>query len=166
MKQHISAIMICVVACFFATGVWAQSNSAFDKLKALEGDWEGVRYDDQAVELSYRLMSNGSALVETLKSANEPSMVTVYHLNGDKVMMTHYCSVGNQPRMVANGSSGSQNEINFEFLDVTNMKSSSDGHMVGLKFIFEDQDHFKQVWTWSEGDKQAPGTFEFKRRKV
>ena len=161
MRRYISFLMICVVACFLATDLWAQSSHAFDKLKTLEGNWKGMN-NGQPVEISYELMSGGSALVETLMPKDEPTMVTVYHLDGDKLMMTHYCSAGNQPRMVADISSD-DNELNFEFVEVTNLKDDSDGHMIGLKIIFDDQDHFQQVWTWSKDDKQTPGNFEFER---
>jgi hypothetical protein len=51
--------------------------------------------------VSYQLISGGAAIMERIMPPNEPSMVSIYHLDGDKLMMTHYCSAGNQPRMQA-----------------------------------------------------------------
>lgn len=162
MRRYISFLLIVIVACFLATELNAQSSDTFDKLKALEGNWKGMN-NGKPVEISYELMSGGSALVETLMPKDEPSMVTVYHLDGNNLMMTHYCSAGNQPRMMADDSSGDDNELNFEFVEATNLNNDNEGHMVGLKIIFDDHDHFQQVWTWSEGGKQMPGNFEFER---
>lgn len=162
MRRYIFAIMIFTVACFLATDLLAQSNNVFEKLKALEGDWKDMR-DGHPVEINYKVMSGGSAMVETLMPKGEPNMVTVYHLDGDKLMMTHYCSAGNQPRMLADVSSGEADELNFEFIEATNLKSSTEGYMVGLKIVFDDRDHFKQVWTWSQDGKEMPSNFEFER---
>ncbi len=134
----------------------------FDRLKKLEGNWEGVKPDGQAVEVTYKVMSDGSVLVETLKLAGEPNMVTVYHKNGNKLMMTHYCSAGNQPRMQA--SILDDGNLGFQLLDVTNLKDKSEGHMKKLKVVFVDDNHFNQVWTWSEKGKMMANTFTFERK--
>jgi len=51
------------------------------------------------VKATYTLVSGGTALMERLKSANEPEMITLYSLDGDHLLVTHYCSMGNQPQM-------------------------------------------------------------------
>ena len=152
-----------LILCLATTQLWAQaSQNTFEKLKSLEGDWAG-EMDGKPVQVTYKLMSNGSALVETLQPENEPSMVSVYHLNNDMVMMTHYCSSGNQPRMSASSNSDT-NAINFSYVDATNLKSERDGHMQALQIIFDDENNIRQIWTWQEGDKQKPGTFKLKRK--
>ena len=30
-------------------------------------------------------------------------MISMFNLDGDRVVLTHYCAAGNQPRMVASG---------------------------------------------------------------
>lgn len=163
MKTQIIVIMIGVLlGCLMTTDGWAQKKSPdnFEMLKKLEGEWTGVRSDGKTVETSYKIMSNGSAVVETMIPEGEPSMITVYHLNGDELMLTHYCSAGNQPRMKASMSSG---EINFKFVDVTNLKSESTGHMKKLNLVFVDEQHLNQVWTWSEGDQEMSEVFEYER---
>ncbi len=77
-------------------------------------------------------------------------------------MMTHYCSAGNQPRMKATVTE--EGDMDFQFVDVTNLKSKSEGHMTGLRIDFVDENHFNQVWTWSKGDQTKPNTFKFERK--
>ncbi len=75
MKKRIGYMLLGVLlGCLMATDGMAQkaSSSDFDKLKKLEGEWQGVKSDGSTVEVSYKLMSNGSAIVETLTSAEEP----------------------------------------------------------------------------------------------
>ena len=79
----------------------------FEKIKSLAGEWQGTRaMDGKTVNATYELVSNGSTVMETLMPADEPNMVTMYHLNGAKLMMTHYCAVNNQPRMESVSSEG------------------------------------------------------------
>lgn len=115
MNRLTSLSLIIVLVAGMLSSVMAQSMGSgnFDKLKSLEGKWEGTSPDGNAVEISYNLMSRGTALVEMLQPAAEPGMVTVYHMDGEKLMMTHYCSAGNQPRMVADGMAGDSPELKF-----------------------------------------------------
>ena len=53
------------------------------------------------VRISYRLVSNGTTLMETMDSGHDTSMVTMYHVDGSRILATHYCAAGNQPRMAA-----------------------------------------------------------------
>jgi len=83
------------------TGAVAASDAqqSFDKLKTLAGSWEGTGPDGKPMMVSYRMSSHGSALFSEIHS--EDDMVTVFHLDGNRLLMTHYCGAGNQPRMVA-----------------------------------------------------------------
>ena len=140
-----------IVMLFLCCGmaVSAAAGSDFDKMKALEGQWDATSPEGKT-RITFKLISEGSALMETM--ARE-SMVTVYHLDGDSIMMTHYCAAGNQPRMRAQGSQG--DAIVFQFVDAANLKGSSDGHMQGLVIKFQDKDHVTEEWTWkADGRKR------------
>jgi hypothetical protein len=77
--------------------------------------------------------------------------------------MTHYCGAGNQPRMRAQASFG--NTITFKFVDVTNLKDRSEGHMTGLVIKFVDANHVTQEWTWKADGKETTSTFNLQRVK-
>ena len=53
---------------------------------------------DQVVS-TYRVTAAGSAVMEVLFPGTDHEMVTVYHQDGDDLILTHYCAAGNQPRM-------------------------------------------------------------------
>lgn len=137
----------------------------FEKMKTLAGEWDGVKPDGQKVGLSYEITAAGSAVVETLMPVNEPRMVTVYHMDGDRLMMTHYCSAGNQPRMEAELTGGDVKQIDFRLHDITNLTDSSPGHMEKLTLKFKDSGHLTQVWTFSQEGKSVPATFNFTRKR-
>jgi hypothetical protein len=130
--------------------VLAQSKpeSGFDQLKMLVGEWEGKTQSGKAVRVSYRLVSAGSALLETLHPPDESEMVTVYHADGERVAVTHFCSANNQPRMQTVPISGPVKQLSFSFVGASNLASPEDGHMHRLAVTLEDKDHFTQRWTW------------------
>jgi hypothetical protein len=105
-------------------------------------------------KVSYRVISNGSVLEETMKNGTEDMMVTIYHLDGDRLMVTHYCGAGNQPRMVATPDPAKPNVFAFKFLDATNLSGTQVGHMRDLVLTLLDNDHITQQWTWREKDKE------------
>ena len=144
-----------------------KSSPAFDKLKSLVGTWQGKDEEGKPVTISYKIVSAGTSLMETLDMAeNKEAMVTMYHMDGEKVMMTHYCSMGNQPRMRAKGLSKDGRSLNFSLVDVANLSSPKENHMSKLLFTFTDDDHFAQRWTMRmEGTTDHPSTFEFARAK-
>lgn len=145
----------------------AKSNAAFDKIKSLAGSWKGKDEEGNPVGVSYKVVSSNSSVMESLDMKESPdAMITMYNLDGDKVMMTHYCSMGNQPRMRSSGLSKDGNTLNFKFVDATNLASPKDPHMKNLLVKFKDNDHFSQEWTMlMEGGTEHHAVFEFERAK-
>src|SRR5438309_5509671 len=99
--------------------VFAQSDAqkSFDKLKTLAGSWEGhvtvvppqpAMADGTLMQVSLRVTSRGNTLVHEMKEAGTPDdatrydhPVTMLYLDGDRLLLTHYCDAGNRPRMAA-----------------------------------------------------------------
>ena len=170
MKLCIILVLTAFSAMALVAGTAPGSDKAspdFEKLKTLAGTWKGKDEDGKPVQISYKVVSAGSSIMETLDMAdNKEAMVTMYHMNGKKLMMTHYCSLGNQPRMRAQGLSKDGNTLAFSFVDATNLTSPNENHMYKLVFTFKDDDHFSQQWTMHmEGNKDHPALFEFERVK-
>ncbi len=69
--------------------------SSWDRMKSLVGTWQGT-FEGKPARVTYALVSDGTALMETLESHDSSQMVTVYHPDGSTLLMTHYCSIGNQ----------------------------------------------------------------------
>lgn len=142
------------------------ANPGFEKLKTLAGTWE-MKTPQGRSTISYEVVSAGSALVERIggDQHKEMDMVSVYHPDGARIVMTHYCSAKNQPRMKAENVAKDAASITFSFLDVTNLSAPDAGHMAGLVVKFEDESHFTQEWKWAEKGKENVEVFRWTRTK-
>jgi hypothetical protein len=146
----------------------AATNPGFEKMTSLVGEWAGTVDDGgkkMPVTASYRLVSNGTALEETLKTPEDMDMITMYVADGKSLAMTHYCAEGNQPRMRAAVPAGSVTKLDFQYVDATNLDGDGASHMHALVVIFKDADHFSQAWTHRVDGKDQTGVFEFERKK-
>ena len=124
---------------------------AFEQLKKLEGRWQGQTSSGTVVEVDYQLTGNGTALVERFAMTEHPEMTTVYTLDGDSILLTHYC-VGNQPRMRAS-SFGAGGEIRFDFVDVSG--NTTEGHMHHALVRYDGGGRMRSDWTYRQGGADA-----------
>lgn len=149
------------------TNAWGvNAKASFEKIKSLAGRWEGKTSSGNSATVTYVVVSDGSAVMETLSSQGESNMVTLYHLDGNRLIMTHYCAAGNQPRMRAVQASADGKQVSFAFQDATNLASPDAGHMVGLTLAWKDGDHITHAWTWQEkGKPDHTEQFQFTRKK-
>ena len=160
------AIMILGFAAGTAAAIATETKAdSFDRLRSLVGEWEGTGTDGKPVQAVYSLTGAGSAVMEQLNPKDEQSMVTMFHKDGSNLMMTHYCSTGNQPRMRASKPPADAKQLSFSFVDATNLAKSSDPHMVSLVMTFVDDDHFNEEWTLSSAGKAQNEVFSFTRKK-
>lgn len=158
-----AAVLISVVwSAGSAAPAAGSADAGFEKLKSLVGEWETEAPDGEPVTLRYALIAGGSALEE---ENSHGDMVTIYHMDGDSVLLTHYCMAKNQPRMRAKGLSADGKTLEFTFVDASNLARSTDMHMRGLKVTFEDADHITQTWVHSMGGKEEPASFKLTRKK-
>ena len=137
----------------------------FDLLKSLVGEWEGQMPDGSVTHVSYRLTAAGSAIEETMDPGTEHEMVTMYHRDGENLMMTHYCAARNQPRMRAKPPAGGSKTLTFAFVDATSLAKPTDGHMHGLVLTVVDADHITESWTWRAEGKKESHDFALTRKK-
>jgi hypothetical protein len=145
-----------------------ETNPAWEKLKTLVGEWKGTYAGADAagageVRISYALVSNGTSLMETMESGHDSSMITMYHVDGSRILATHYCAMGNQPRLAASVLGKNGRTLTFSFVDATNASGPDAELMKGLVVTFQDPDHFTQQWTSRMGGKDQVGTFTYSR---
>jgi hypothetical protein len=167
-RRWLAALGFAVLGIASLRGAPPPSNAAWEKLKTLVGDWKGTYSGADSegmgeVRLSYKLVSNGTSLMETMESGHDTNMVTMYHLDGNRILATHYCSMGNQPRMAAPGLSANGKTLTFSLLDATNVSGPDAELMQGLVVTFQDADHFTQAWTSRLKGKDQVGTFTYTR---
>lgn len=141
------------------------TNPAFDALKSLSGEWQGhmeMGGKPMPATTSFRIVSDGSAILNILGQGTPHEMVTMFHPDGPDVLATHYCGSHNQPRFRLTTSSDPK-VLDFEFKDVTNLASPSAGHMVHVKFTIIDADHHVEDWTFLANGKSETTRFDFHR---
>lgn len=139
-----------------------KSEEAFDRLASLKGEWEGQQ-DGVKINLIYTLTANGSALMEEFRPERGPVMITMFTVDGDHLIATHYCSAKNQPQMVTSTITDAQKPMAFSLARITGLKSPDDFHNTGLTVIQEDNDHLTQEWTYQSKGKTGKTIFRYTR---
>ncbi len=85
------------------------------------------------------------------------------YLDGDRLLLTHYCDAGNRPRMVGKLASDGKT-VEFNFLDVAG--STQYGHMHNAVFTIMGPDHHTEEWTFMvEGKPPVRARFDLQRTK-
>jgi hypothetical protein len=151
-----------------AMAAFAQSNGqkSFDTMKSLAGNWEGKDSQGAAVEVSNRLTAGGSAVVSEIKTnmhGKAEDMISMINMDGDRLLLTHYCSAGNQPRMQA-ALSPDGKSVTFTFVDATNLASADAGHMQSVTFNFIDENHHTEEWRFAVQGKEMVQRFDLQRK--
>lgn len=161
MKPILEAII--ATGCFllltqnsFAATSTERSKSGFAKIQSLVGDWQGKLPDGNDIEISYEQI-NGGAIVERYRSKDPMwwNMSTAYHRSNEEIIMSHYCSWGNHPRMSAVIGSTDVKKIDFDFLDIA-QNEPQNGYMRDLEIEFIDNDHVVHYWQWRKDGKDTP----------
>jgi hypothetical protein len=156
---------ICMLLTLSTTAVFGQSDAqkSFAQLKSLAGSWEGKNSQGEPVRVSYRMTAGGSALMSEINGHGE-EMISMIHFDGpNRLLLTHYCTAGNQPRMQASGSPDGKT-ITFNFLDATNLDSPQSGHMDHVVIAMLDANHHTEEWSFSDHGKQMKQVFELTRK--
>lgn len=173
--------MLPIALLALSTAALAQSDAqkSFTQLKALAGTWEGSvttipkqsdMGDNARVQITLRVTSRGNAIAHEMHGAGQPDdparydhPLTMFYLDNDRLLLTHYCDAGNRPRMVARTSPDGKT-VEFDFLDVSG--STQYGHMQHALFTMIDADHHIEEWTYlMPGDKPVRARVELQRTK-
>lgn len=134
----------------------AQAKAAFERFKKLEGEWLGRSTKGWEEKVTYKVIAGGSAIHQSSFDAHpNETMITVFHLDGERLLLTHYCVAKNQPRLQATAFSEDGKQITFTFLDATNLPARDKGHMDKVVYRFVDDDHFSSQWTWYQDGKES-----------
>ena len=134
----------------------AAAAAAFEQFKKLEGRWKGRSTKGWEEVITYKTIAGGSVVAGTSFGAHpNETMMTMYHLDGERLMLTHYCVAKNQPRLVATSFAEGGKTVTFTFLDGGNLPSRDRGHMDKALFRFIDDNHTTSQWTWYQEGKES-----------
>ena len=159
-RISLMALTLAIAVCFGCAGATsartpqapANAAQAFATLKTLAGHWEATTAKGKA-SATYQLVSGGTAVLERMKMTGQQEMITVYYLDGNRLLLTHYCEAGNQPRMQAASFDPKTNTIDFHFLDATNLPNPGAGHMHSVVIKFRGPNEVDEDWTFYQGSK-------------
>jgi hypothetical protein len=156
----------------------ASAQLAFARLKTLAGNWKGQAAMgpqpgmNATVRVSLRVTSGGDALMHEMvpegrsdaPSRGDDDPITMIYIDGDRVILTHYCDSGkNRPRMAGKLSPDGKT-VEFDFLDVSG--GTRYGHMHNAVFTIIDADHHTEDWTYmSPEDKPGHAHIDLVRAK-
>jgi len=170
--------MLSLILISLSTVAFAQSEQksdaqkSFDKMKTLAGSWEGrvttvpsrAEIEGKLTQATLRVTSMGHTLMHEMTGTGRPDdPITMFVVDGDRLLLTHYCDADNRPRMVGKMSPDGKT-VEFEFLDVTG--NLSYGHMQHAVFTIIDENHHIEDWTYLEpGDKPVHAHIDLQRTK-
>jgi hypothetical protein len=166
--------MATLLICLLTAAVFAQDNppktggpqseakKAFAKLKTQEGSWQGTIMDT-SINLTIRAASSGTAILhEGNTSGGRPPNheITMFYIDGDRLLATHYCDAGNRARLEGK-LSADEKAIEFSFLDVAG--STRGGYLKDIVITLVDADHHVIAFTFVMPDgkpMQLRGEFQ------
>src|ERR1700677_4093712 len=160
-----------VLALSLSAAAQSDAQNTFDQRKTLAGSWEGrmtthsqrSEIEGKAMQVTLGVTSMGNMLMHEVTAAGRPDdPITMVYLDGDRVMLTHYCDAGNRPRMTAKMYPDGKT-VEFDFLDGAG--SPQDGHMHRAVFTEIDANHHTEDWTYMEsGDKPVHAHVDLQQR--
>ncbi len=141
------------------------ATAAFARLKTLVGTWEATSSKGTATS-TFETIANGSAILERIKVPGESEMVTTYYVDGNRLVLTHYCTAGNQPHMQAEAYDPASNQLTFNFVNGGNLANPNAGHMHHAVLKFGGVDDFAYDWTFQkDGKSQFTESLQYHRVK-
>ncbi|MDJ0708900.1 MAG: hypothetical protein QNJ14_00850 [Woeseiaceae bacterium] len=141
--------------------------------ETLPGKWHGAYADGTAdnpigdwteTSVEYELTAGGTALIENyVDDRGRPYMTTVYHQDNNDLRATHFCGARNHPRMIARKISHEERSVEFDFVDVANLKTVNSYHSRGLLLEIISEDSIILTFTGLEDGARNTRAFKFER---
>jgi len=133
----------------------ASSADVFERFRSLTGSWMGKSTKGWEATMNARVIAKRSTVVMNSFDAHpDEEMLTTLVLDGEDLVLVHYCVARNQPRLVATDISEDGLQVTFTFRDGTNLPSRDQGHMDKAIFRFVDDGSFSSQWTWYQDGKE------------
>ncbi len=143
------------------------AKSAMAFLKSLTGDWvnasQGTEHGTTTPAASFKVAAAGSTVVETTGAGTPNEMTTVFHMDGDQLLQTHYCALQNAP-VLRFEPSDTPGELNFVFHGGTNFDPEVDAHFHEGSIRIQDRDTVETGYVvYANGEMSTDGRALLKR---
>lgn len=156
-RTLIAATIALSAACALAQ---TDAQKAFTAIKNMPGTWEGSSVEGP-VKVTFKVTSGGSAVMSEILGKED--MISMFHMDNDRLLLTHYCAVGNQPRMQAAVSSNGK-VITFTYVDATNLATPDSAHMQQMILTVIDDNHHTEEWVFAGQGKEHRVLFDLHRK--
>ncbi len=167
-RHALSAALVLVALSRTAQADAPDPKAAFERLKSLAGTWQGAAghgQADQTATVTYRVASGGSVVQETLFPGTPHEMISMYHLADGKLLMTHYCAMGNQPRMKLDLAASTADRLVFAFDGGTNLDPAKDGHVHSGTIEWRGDQLHADWAVWAGGKEAGHNVFDLRRSR-
>jgi hypothetical protein len=164
-KQTRISVILAALA-LAATTALAQTDAqkAFTAIKNMPSTWEQKMPDGKTLQVNFKVVSGGSAVMSEILGMGKEDMISVFNMDGpNRLLLTHYCSAGNQPRMQASLSPDGKT-MTFSFVDATNLATPDAGHMQSMVLTLLDENHHTEEWTFNDHGKELKEIFDLRRK--
>lgn len=148
----------------FVAAAESTSKTVFEQLKGLIGDWRSTK-NNSATVVNYKVIANGTTLIESWIMSPTRQSMTVYTMDGERLIATHYCPQGNAPRLnFTHTDTGGAHH--FVFFDGANLQEPSGSHEHAFWFkispdglLTRNETYIKNAATYNpelnKGDKES-----------
>jgi hypothetical protein len=164
--MRIALISVIAALMLHPANTFAGAPEVYEQLKSLAGEWEAELPGFGKLTSSVRVVSNGKAIEEVIGTPNDNEL-SVYTLNADKILLTHYCAMtpdGHQVRLQTPRLGSAPDHLDFGFSSATNLHSRAAAHMRRVIMTISDRDHYSEKWTKTENGKETEFDLNFARR--
>ncbi|WP_324805893.1 hypothetical protein SH584_07205 [Sphingomonas sp. LY29] len=131
----------------------APADATFAAMKALVGTWRNADNPASPLRIHFYLTAGGTVLVEDWRRGTQPHSLTLYHRDGPRLIATHYCPQGNQPRLALTSTTPGQPR--FTFHDATDLDPATESAVHDLAFDLTDPTRVvrSEVYRSAKGDE-------------
>lgn len=173
MKHTLLVALLLLAACQSAPNAAVHENAPVDEearkelftaISGLAGTWQRSDPTGAISSTRFALSSGGSVVVETMFPGTEHEMTNMYSLDGNSLVMTHYCAGGNQPTMRATAMVG--NQLSFRSEGVRDLQAADEAYMGEMTLVFLADGTVEQRWIGMKEGAPDPGhemTFTLRR---
>ncbi|MCR2833357.1 hypothetical protein [Parerythrobacter lacustris] len=131
----------------------------FETIRSWEGRWQVA--ETPALEIVFETTARGTAMIERWETKSGLHSITIYHMDGDALVATHYCPQGNQPRLETRSSANG--DIRFAFRDVTDLdKGESHTHDLWFSSAADGTIRRSEIYRGEDG-LQEPSHYTLRR---
>lgn len=156
-KLSSAVLLICLAQAALAA---ANPASAFETFKGFTGRW-AIESDGKTlpIQMTYDVGSKGSIVTEQFGKE-----LSVFYRDGQRLLLTHFCNAGNQPRLALK-EANQPGVFEFVMFDSTGLENAGAAHVekITYRVIDEKKIALEIVWTSAKPDESGPEKYTLTR---